>query len=123
MRAPGHIICRDKVTTGDGIVAALQVLTVLVELQRSLADLCASMTMLPQTLINVRFAGGANPLLLPAVQSAVEAAELRLASSGRVLLRKSGTEPLIRVMVEGRCAKTIEQCAQSIADAVKAATA
>ena len=119
----GHIICRDKVTTGDGIVAALQVLTVLVEQQRSLADLCAGMTMLPQTLINVRFAGGANPLLLPAVQSAVEAAELRLASSGRVLLRKSGTEPLIRVMVEGQCAKTIEQCAQSIADAVKAATA
>lgn len=69
----------------------------------------------------MRFAGGANSLL-PAVQSAVEAAELRLASSGRVLLRKSGTEPLIRVMVEGRCAKTIEQCAQSIADAVKAAT-
>lgn len=58
----GHIICRDKVTTCDGIVAALQVLTVLVEQQRSLADLCAGMTMLPQTLINVRFAGGSDPL-------------------------------------------------------------
>lgn len=118
----GHIICRDKVTTGDGIVAALQVLTVLVEQQRSLAILCAGMTMLPQTLINVRFAGGCDPSLVPAVQSAVKAAEQCLASSGRVLLRKSGTEPLIRVMVEGQCAKTIELCAQSIADAVKAAT-
>ncbi len=117
----GHIICRDKVTTGDGIVAALQVLTALVEQQRSLADLCAGMTMLPQTLINVRFAGGSDPLQSDLVQAAVHAAEQRLAGRGRVLLRKSGTEPLIRVMVEGQCAETIARCAESIADAVKAA--
>ena len=117
----GHIICRDKVTTGDGIVAALQVLTALVEQQRSLADLCAGMTMLPQTLINVRFAGGSDPLQSDLVQAAVHAAEQRLAGRGRVLLRKSGTEPLIRVMVEGQCAETIARCAESIADAVKVA--
>ena len=118
----GHIICRDKVTTGDGIVAALQVLTAMVEQQRTLADLCAGMTMLPQTLINVRFTGGCDPLLSSQVQSAVEAAEQKLIYQGRVVLRKSGTEPLIRVMVEGQCTTTIEQCAQSIADAVKMAT-
>ena len=118
----GHIICRDKVTTGDGIVAALQVLTAMVEQQRTLADLCSGMTMLPQTLINVRFTGGGDPLLSSQVQSAVEAAEQKLAYQGRVVLRKSGTEPLIRVMVEGMCSTTIEQCAQSIADAVKMAT-
>ena len=118
----GHIICRDKVTTGDGIVAALQVLTAMVEQQRTLADLCSGMTMLPQTLINVRFTGGGDPLLSSQVQSAVEAAEQTLAYQGRVVLRKSGTEPLIRVMVEGVCMTTIEQCAQSIADAVKMAT-
>lgn len=117
----GHIICRDKVSTGDGIVAALQVLTALVEQQSSLSALCAGMTMLPQTLINVRFAGGCDPLQSQQVKSAVAAAEQRLVSSGRVLLRKSGTEPLIRVMVEGQCAETIAQCAESIADAVRRA--
>lgn len=115
----GHIICRDKVTTGDAIVAALQVLAVTTREQSSLANLCEGMTMLPQKLINVRFAGGVDPLQSPLVQSAVASAEQHLASQGRVLLRKSGTEPLIRVMVEGVCADTIAQCAESIADAVK----
>lgn len=118
----GHIICRDKVTTGDGIVAALQVLTAMVEQQRTLADLCSGMTMLPQTLINVRFIGRDDPMLSSHVRSAVEVAERKLAHQGRVVLRKSGTEPLIRVMVEGLCLATVKQCAQSIADAVKMAT-
>lgn len=118
----GHIICRDKVTTGDAIVAALQVLAVMMREQRSLAELCAVMTLLPQTLVNIRFSGQDDPLTSPQVLSKVADVERELARQGRVLLRKSGTEPLLRVMVEGRCAETIERCAQSIAEAVRLAT-
>jgi phosphoglucosamine mutase len=118
----GHIICRDKVTTGDAIVAALQVLAVMMRELRSLAELCAGMTLLPQTLVNIRFSGQADPLSSPQVLSKVADVERELAGQGRVLLRKSGTEPLLRVMVEGRCAETIERCAQQIADVVRVTT-
>lgn len=122
----GHIICcRDKVTTGDAIVAAMQMLAAMMREQGSVAELCAGMTLLPQTLVNIRFsgqAGQADPLSSPLVLSKVADVECELAEQGRVLLRKFGTEPLLRVMVEGCCAKTIARCAQSIAESVRLAT-
>jgi len=120
----GHIIHLGYGTTGDGIVAALQVLRAMRYSQLDLADLVAGMEMFPQTLINVRFkaTSGGDPLGHPLVVAAVAAVEQELADSGRVLLRKSGTEPLIRVMVEGRDETLVTRSAQQIADAVKAAT-
>lgn len=114
----GHIICRDKVTTGDGMIAALQVLAAMVNHQTSLAELCAGMTLLPQVLINIAFKGTLNPLDAQQVQKIVASEEHRLGKTGRVVLRKSGTEPLLRVMVEGEDASLIEQSARSIADVV-----
>jgi phosphoglucosamine mutase len=96
----GHIILSDHGTTGDGLVAALQVLAVLAETRQPASALCRRFTPLPQMLRNVRFAGG-SPLADARVQEAVAAAEARLAGRGRVLIRASGTEPLIRVMAEG----------------------
>ncbi|MGL5947872.1 MAG: phosphoglucosamine mutase, partial [Aeromonas sp.] len=97
----GHIICLDQTTTGDGIVAALQVLTALRSAQMPLVKLRSGMSKFPQILVNVRFTEGTDPLSNAAVQAAVAAAEAELGNRGRVLLRKSGTEPLVRVMVEG----------------------
>lgn len=120
----GHIIHLGFGTTGDGIVAALQVLRAMQYSQLDLGELVAGMEMFPQKLINVRFKAGSggDPLAHPAVQAAVQAVEAELGDNGRVLLRKSGTEPLIRVMVEGRDAAVVNATAQQIADAVQAAT-
>ena len=96
----GHVVMSDFATTGDGLVAALQVLAVLVEVGRPASEVCKLFEPLPQLLRNVRFHGG-SPLESPAVLSAVAAAEKRLGTKGRVLLRLSGTEPLVRVMAEG----------------------
>ena len=115
----GHVLHLDKTTTGDGIVAGLQVLAAMVRNNMSLADLCSGMTMLPQILINVRFSGKDDPLTNPEVKSAIEQAEQQLVNNGRVLIRKSGTEPLIRVMVEGSNQSQVQQLAEKIADAVK----
>ena len=115
----GHIICLDKTTTGDGIVAALQVLAALVESGESLADSIKDLTMYPQVLVNVRLDKKQDVTNIPAVKAAVENAEAELADHGRVLLRASGTEPLIRVMVEGENAEQVQQCANSIADVVR----
>lgn len=115
----GHIICRDKVTTGDAIIAALQVLAVMVRDSVSLGTLCSGMSLLPQTLVNIRFSGNFDPLTSPQVLSEVAAVERQLAGKGRVVLRKSGTEPLLRIMVEGYCTDIIEQCADVIANTVK----
>ena len=115
----GHVLLLDKTTTGDGIVAGLQVLAAMVRNDMSLADLCSGMTMLPQVLINVRFSGKDDPLTNPEVKSAIEQAEQQLVNNGRVLIRKSGTEPLIRVMVEGSNQSQVQQLAEQIADAVK----
>ena len=115
----GHVLLLDKTTTGDGIVAGLQVLAAMVRNNMSLADLCSGMTMLPQILINVRFSGKNDPLTNPEVKSAIEQAEQQLGNNGRVLIRKSGTEPLIRVMVEGSNQSQVQQLAEKIADAVK----
>ncbi len=115
----GHVIMLDKVTTGDGIVAGLQVMASIVGSRMSLKELSDGMTMFPQVLENVRFAGESNPLESEAVLSAQAAVEAKLGDSGRVLLRKSGTEPLIRVMVEGEDADLVQESALAIAQAVK----
>ncbi|MCX8602160.1 MULTISPECIES: phosphoglucosamine mutase [unclassified Gilliamella] len=115
----GHVLLLDKTTTGDGIVAGLQVLAAMVRNNMSLADLCSGMKMLPQVLINVRFAGENDPLQNAAVKSAIAQAEAQLAKNGRVLIRKSGTEPLIRVMVEGREEAEVQKLAEQIAQTVK----
>jgi phosphoglucosamine mutase len=116
----GHVILLDKVTTGDAIVAALQVLASVVGSSMTLHDLSQGMTLYPQVLENVRFSGDSNPLEADAVKQAVTEVENALGSKGRVLLRKSGTEPLLRVMVEGEDAELVTQSALKIADAVKA---
>jgi len=116
----GHVILLDKTTTGDGIVASLQVLTAIVRNHMTLHDLCSGMKMLPQILVNVRFAGEHDPLESESVKAVTAEAEKTLAGRGRVLLRKSGTEPLIRVMVEGEDEAQVSALAHKIADAVKA---
>ena len=116
----GHVLLLDKTTTGDGIVAGLQVLAAMIRNDMSLADLCSGMTMLPQVLINIRFAGKHDPLTNATVKSTIEQAEKQLGNEGRVLIRKSGTEPLIRVMVEGSNRSEVQKLAEQIACAVEA---
>ncbi|MEM8207020.1 phosphoglucosamine mutase [Morganella morganii] len=115
----GHIILLDKTTTGDGIVAGLQVLSAMVRNNMSLHDLCSGMKLLPQVLVNVRFAGQHDPLASEEVTRVAQDVEKELNGKGRVLLRKSGTEPLIRVMVEGEDEAQVTAMANRIADAVK----
>ena len=115
----GHVILLDKVTTGDGIVAGLQVMASIVASKMSLKELSDGMTMFPQVLENVRFKGDNDPLQSAAVIAVTRAVEQKLGDNGRVLLRKSGTEPLIRVMVEGQNAADVQQYALDIAKAVK----
>lgn len=115
----GHVILLDKTTTGDGIVAGLQVLTAMVRNQMTLHDLCSGMKLLPQVLVNVHFSGTTNPLEDEQVKAITAEVEQELNGKGRVLLRKSGTEPLIRVMVEGEHQEQVISLANSIADAVK----
>ncbi|MCP4957020.1 phosphoglucosamine mutase [Photobacterium aquimaris] len=115
----GHVILLDKVTTGDGIVAGLQVMASIVASKMSLKELSDGMIMFPQVLENVRFKGDNDPLQSAAVIAATQAVEQKLGDNGRVLLRKSGTEPLIRVMVEGQNAADVKQYALDIAKAVK----
>lgn len=127
----GHIICLDKSTTGDGIVTALQVLAVIMDSGTILAELKQGMQVFPQTIVNVptptaagdkrRGRQGVDVHHSPRVLRAVRAVEAELGDQGRVLLRASGTEPVIRVMVEGADAKLVERLAQQLADAVKSA--
>jgi len=117
----GHILCLDKTTTGDGLVSALQVLAVMKQTGRSLAELAAGMQKFPQVLLNVKVAKRFNPNDVPAVQAAVSRIESRLAGEGRVVLRASGTEPVIRVMVEGRDEAVTRALATELAEVVKAA--
>lgn len=114
----GHIICLDKTSSGDGIIAALQVLTCIVNTRKSLYELKQGMRKYPQTMINVPLSNGAaNPCEDKVVKQAVTEAEHVLNGRGRVLLRLSGTEPLLRVMVEGHDSQQVQQIARSIADA------
>ncbi|MCH4293897.1 phosphoglucosamine mutase [Shewanella sp. 3B26] len=118
----GHILTLDFATTGDAIVASLQVLRALLESGQTIAQARAGLVMFPQVLINVRLTGDAAVALEhPSVKDAVATATFELGQSGRVLLRKSGTEPLIRVMVEAKEAVKANQYAELIANAVKAA--
>ncbi|MCG8534615.1 MAG: phosphoglucosamine mutase, partial [Pseudomonadales bacterium] len=117
----GHIVCLDKTTTGDGIVSALQVLSVMVSQDKTLADLKRGMSKLPQTMINVRLPEKKEVVSIPQVQDVIKSVEETLAGRGRVLLRPSGTEPLIRVMVEGDNADEVAQLCRQIADVVEEA--
>jgi phosphoglucosamine mutase len=117
----GHIICLDKHTTGDGIVSALQVLHAVRESGRSLAELTTELVMYPQVLLNVAVPRGFQWDQHEGVRNAHSAAERALNGKGRVLLRPSGTEPVLRVMVEGEPREAIESAAKSIAEAVRQA--
>jgi phosphoglucosamine mutase len=117
----GHLICLDKHTTGDGIVSALQVLGAMRESGRSLAELTADLVMYPQVLLNVEVPRGFAWEKHQSIDEAKSNAERSLNGKGRVLLRPSGTEPVLRVMVEGEPKETIESAAESIASAVRRA--
>ncbi|WP_097458939.1 phosphoglucosamine mutase [Mangrovitalea sediminis] len=118
----GHIVCRDCTSTGDGIVSALQALVALWQSGKGLAEMRAGMHKLPQVMVNVRVAQRFDPLTLSQVQAAVENAESRLNGAGRVLLRASGTEPVIRVMAEGVDEALVGQIANELAEVVKGAS-
>ena len=117
----GHIICLDKTTTGDGIVAALQVLAEMQRTGKTLHELKSGMTKYPQVLINVKTEKRVNLKEVDGIQVLVEGVEQALGNQGRVLLRASGTEPLVRVMVEGSDDYQVNQLAQQLANDVKAA--
>ncbi len=119
----GHIICLDKHSTGDGIVSALQVLHALRMKKQTLAEAAGDLHMYPQVLINVKMTKKEDISNHSKVRHAVETAEIMLDGKGRVLLRPSGTEPLLRVMVEGEDGAKVKLCAEKIAEAVKAAAA
>ncbi len=117
----GHILCLDKTTTGDGIVSALQVLAEVHTSGRTLRELTAGMKKYPQKLVNVKL-GNKSPaevMQADAVKKSVREAEVEMGNSGRVLLRPSGTEPLIRIMLEGKEAGQVDQLTGNIADAVQ----
>jgi phosphoglucosamine mutase len=117
----GHIVCLDKHTTGDGIVSALQVLRALAEGGTTLPRAAGALALYPQVLVNVATKNLRDPLASPGVKRAVREAQDELDGSGRVLLRASGTEPVIRVMVEGRDGARVRRWADHIAAAVRRA--
>lgn len=119
----GHLICLNSTTTGDGIISALQVLWAMVEQNKPLYELKSGMTKYPQTLINVQLPAKVDVMALSSVQRAVKDAESLLGDAGRVLLRPSGTEPVIRVMVEGEDAQQVKQVAEQVAEVVRSAVA
>jgi len=116
----GHIICLDRTTTGDGIISALQVVAAMIDSGATLHALKQRMSKYPQTMINVAVAGGADVASSSSVQEAVADVEATLAERGRVLLRPSGTEPLVRVMIEGEDAVEVERLATRLAAVVEA---
>ena len=119
----GHIICLDRMTTGDGIVAALQVIAATIGSGKSLNEMKRGMVKHPQLIVNVKVERREGLTQAPVVQAAVERAETELCNEGRVLLRPSGTEPVVRVMVEGRDHAQVETVAHNLASAVRQAAA
>lgn len=119
----GHLLCLDKTTTGDALISALQVLAIIKQTGKKLADLADPMQKYPQILENVRVAKKIDVNASAAIQGAVKKAEQRLNGTGRVVLRSSGTEPVIRVMVEGREEPLVRQLAKELASSVAAAAA
>lgn len=116
----GHIICRDRTSTGDGIIAALQVLQALLDADLSLAEAARPVERYPQVLLNVALERRVDVMTLPRVQAGVREVEAQLGDQGRVLLRLSGTEPLVRVMVEGQDPAGVHRLANQLADLVRA---
>jgi phosphoglucosamine mutase len=114
----GHMICLEQTTTGDGIIAALQILRIMMQQESSLYDLQKDMLYFPQTLINVRLEKKYDVLSDPKIQTALKQAEKTLQNKGRILLRCSGTEPIVRVMVEGEDAEEVKMIAQELAAVV-----
>jgi len=117
----GHVICLDKSTTGDAIIAALEVLAAVVTTGKRLSELKDGMPVYPQTMINVRMPRRFNVSDSPVVTQAVKAAEVELGARGRIVLRASGTEPVVRVMVEGDDPTLVERITRDLADVVKRA--
>ena len=117
----GHIICLDKTTTGDGIIAALQIMAEMQSSGKNLHELKSGMEKYPQVLVNVKTNKKINPAEDEGIQKSVKAVEKKLGDTGRVLLRASGTEPLIRIMVEGRQEDSVKNYAHQIAEDVKKA--
>ncbi|AVO35210.1 phosphoglucosamine mutase [Ottowia oryzae] len=115
----GHLLALDRHSTGDGLVSALQVLRACVASGQTLAELLADVTLFPQTLINVRLPAGQDWRAAPELPAVTQAVEAELAGSGRVLIRPSGTEPVVRVMVEARDGAQAEACAHRLADALR----
>jgi phosphoglucosamine mutase len=116
----GHLLALDKHTTGDGLISALQVLQACVRSGKSVEELLTGVTLFPQTLINVRLKPGQDWQTSASLVSETQAVEAELGDTGRVLIRASGTEPLLRVMVEARDAQQARACAQRIADTITA---
>ncbi|MEL7042444.1 MAG: phosphoglucosamine mutase [Pseudomonadota bacterium] len=116
----GHIVMSDFSTTGDGLMAALQILAVMVETEKPLSEIAHVFDPVPQKLVNIRYETGA-PLEADSVQAAIAEAEKALGKKGRLVIRKSGTEPLIRVMAEATDANLMDAAVESVAEAVRAA--
>ena len=114
----GHLLCLDKTTTGDGLVSALQVLVVMKESGLSLAELVGGMPRFPQTLINIRTRSRVDLEASVEIQGAIRSAEQKIADRGRVLVRVSGTEPVVRVMVEGEDESEVSQLAEELAEEI-----
>jgi phosphoglucosamine mutase len=115
----GHLLCLDRTTTGDGLVSALQVLAAMKRSGRGLAELTAGMARLPQVMVNVKIERRVDPQQSPGIRQAVSRVEAALGREGRVVLRASGTEPLIRVMVEGRDDAVVRRHAEELAEVVR----
>ena len=116
----GHLLALDCHTTGDGLISALQVLQACARSGATMAELLAGVDLFPQTLINVRLQPGQDWRANLQLESAIKAVEAELGTAGRVLIRPSGTEPLLRVMVEAREQSLADRCAQMLVDAVSA---
>ena len=117
----GHLLCLDRTTTGDGLISALEVLAVMKRTGRPLAELTAGMPKFPQVMVNVRVKERIDPSRTPSIQDAVKRVEDALGATGRVVLRASGTEPVIRVMIEAREEKVATRYANELAETVRTA--